>query len=643
MPSSPLLTQEALQNGAGAPTPVEAQAPLITGDVQYLWSGVIAIVIIFAIVFWILGRWRARGAGVTRRSYENEEFFQPAGESAEITFDDEAQEDQAVEFTPPSAQEEPLFNNAEESPEPKKKKSAFSGLFTKREQRRTVEPSAEEAPASAYDEAEISVLPADDHADEPRANRLAENDRGEPHAFARDAVIDFEAERRREEEAAEARRRESDEAESRWRAAEEDRKRRLAEEERRQTERDARARIDELDHSRPSLSAYADPSRPSSHDDLVRTLSEVEEALHVQREAIQAETRSLLDSFARRFSERMDTLASSVERRAAQRLVDTGAGDRHHDMAVIEAINARFDEHRREVGEAMNALARRIDASSGANADMASLREEVAHLRHSLQAPTAIPNAPVVQLEDIVRDAMAPGAYEFNAALVNNYRADCLIKLARPPGPIAVDARFPIEAFAALHAARDSVAENEFRRVALRHIVSVAERLIAPGFTADSAMMFIPSESMAAELHSRFPDVVQDGYRARVWIVSPTTLMATLHALSGVLRGAPVRERSAAAIDDARRALAEIDRLETRLSALETEASRGRDDASDLLEAQAHESRRLNPVTESSAPARAASKWGAADLADLSPSGDLYDERDAETSERAARPPFPLR
>lgn len=626
MPSSPLVMQDAPETGAAGSTVAEAPAPLITGDVQYLWSGVIAVVVIFAIVFWLLGRWRAQGAA-DRRSYASKDFFQPAGESAEISFDDEA----GAEFVA-----EPIFEPAEEAIEPKKKKSPFASLFSGRADRDRAEPNIDE---SRFADDDVS---RDDYAGQDEAAyfsepEIAPAERSQPQSvFAAD---EFEGSAR----AAPLHRLDEEESDRKWRAAEEERKRRLAEDDRRRAEREAPARFDDQEIAR--LSAHAEPSRASAHEELARTLSEVEEALHVQREAIQAETRSLLDSFARRFSERIDALANSFERRAVHRLHEAGAGEHGHDAAFLEMMNARLDAQGRDIADALAALAHRIDATAPAS-EIAALREEISRLRHAMRSPTSAPSAPALQLEDVVRDAIAPGGYEFNAALTNNYRADCLIKLARPPGPIAIDARFPVEAFSDLRSAGDSHAETEFRRIALRHVVSVAERLIAPGFTADCAMMFIPSESMAAELYARFPDIIQDSYRARVWIVSPTSLMATLHALSGVLRGAPVREKSTAALDDARRALAEIDRLEARLSALEVDSGRYRDEPAENRERRDQTPLRLASANERGEPAERRGLRNTMERSDLSPNGDLYgDDRDDETqaARQSARTPFPLR
>jgi DNA anti-recombination protein RmuC len=620
MQGSPLLPDDA---PAGVVASVEQSAPLITGEALYLWTGAGAVIFVTVLFFVLLGRWRARRRA--REAVRTNDFFQPAGEGAEITFDEN---DAAVERAASAYDGE--FPFADPAPEPKKKKSgAFAGLFAKRgksvrEETRT-EPELLDSSDSESDFAAVNIEQA---SPDWNAGTTPATDW---------AAIEREALRRAEEDAERAaleRRRhdEESETESRWRAAEEERQLRLAEENRRRAERDATDR-----HTAASDShRYGAPSPGhSTHDDIVRTLSEVEEALHVQREAIQAETRSLLDSFARRFSERLDALAQSVERRGDARTADVEGRGRGADRALLDEISLRLSEHKSEIAGALEALAMRVERAPAASSDTAALRSEVAALRQSLSG-AAPPSAPAVQLADIVQNALAPGAYEFNALLANDRRADCLIRLSRPPGPIAIDAHFPVEAFHALHERRSAAAESEFRRIALRHIVNVADSLIAPGFTADSALLFLPSESMASELHARFPDVIQDSYRARVWIVSPTTLMATLHTMSALLRDAPRREQPGAAESVARRALSEVERLGERIAALEKSESQ-RPESHDLLSA--------NDISEWRPAAVAPVPAGSFEITEADSAGDLFSEDDAGDGRRQtqARPPFPLR
>ena len=192
-----------------------------------------------------------------------------------------------------------------------------------------------------------------------------------------------------------------------------------------------------------------------------------------------------------------------------------------------------------------------------------------------------------VQLRDLVRNALPPSAYQFEATLSNGRRADCVIKLPMPPGPIAVDAKFPLEGFEALRAAADEQQKNQaastFRRDILKHIKDISERYIVPEETAESALMFLPSEAIYAELHANFPDLVQQSYRARVWIVSPTTLMATLNTVRAVLQDANMREQAAVIQSEVRKMLEDVSRLGERVGRLQRHFKQASEDVDQIF------------------------------------------------------------
>jgi DNA recombination protein RmuC len=176
-------------------------------------------------------------------------------------------------------------------------------------------------------------------------------------------------------------------------------------------------------------------------------------------------------------------------------------------------------------------------------------------------------------LNDIVQKAMPPDSYAMQATLSNGRRADCLIHLPKPPGPIVIDAKFPLEAYEALRRADNAqqLAEAQrLMRAAVRaHIRAIAERYIIEGETADGALMFLPSEAVYAELHANFPDVVREGFAAKVWIVSPTTCMATLNTMRAVLKDARMREQAGAIRKELALLYADVERLGARVENLD--------------------------------------------------------------------------
>jgi DNA recombination protein RmuC len=125
-----------------------------------------------------------------------------------------------------------------------------------------------------------------------------------------------------------------------------------------------------------------------------------------------------------------------------------------------------------------------------------------------------------------------------------------LIALPNPPGPIVIDSKFPLEAYEALRRAKTDWEVNEagkaMRVSVKKHIRDISEKYIIEGETADGALMFLPSEAVYAELHANFPELVRDGFDHRVWIVSPTTCMATLNTMRAILKDARMREQAGA-------------------------------------------------------------------------------------------------
>ena len=187
-----------------------------------------------------------------------------------------------------------------------------------------------------------------------------------------------------------------------------------------------------------------------------------------------------------------------------------------------------------------------------------------------------------IQLNDIVSKALPADAYGFQVPLSNGKRADCLIHLPNPPGPIVIDAKFPLEAYEKLVNAETKDEQTralQMLRQSVRvHIKAISERYIIDGETADGALMFLPSEAVYAELHAKLPDVVREGFDARVWIVSPTTCMATLNTMRAILKDARMREQTGAIRKNLKALNRDVEMVVERVGKLDTHFTQARKD-----------------------------------------------------------------
>lgn len=265
----------------------------------------------------------------------------------------------------------------------------------------------------------------------------------------------------------------------------------------------------------------------------------------------------------------------------------------HQERTVSRVLEERLAEMSRRVGEGlhvttertfahMNALGERLAVIDAAQRTIQDLSSQIIGLQDILSNKQARGAFGEVQLNDLITSTLPPSAYRFQAVLSNGRRADCLLTLPNPPGSIVVDAKFPLESYYALRNANDDAshlqAARAFANDVLKHVRDIADRYILAGETAESALMFLPSEAVYAELHASFPEVVEKSYRARVWIVSPTTLMATLNTVRAVLKDARMREQAGVIQAEVGKLLEDVGRLDSRIGKLATHFAQAQDD-----------------------------------------------------------------
>jgi len=259
--------------------------------------------------------------------------------------------------------------------------------------------------------------------------------------------------------------------------------------------------------------------------------------------------------------------AAAISQSSMLKLMEQRLADVQRQMT--EALHGTSTRTARSLGE----LQQRLETIDRAQANIEKLSGNVLSLQDILSNKQTRGAFGEIQLTDIVQKALPSDSFTLQATLSNGRRADCLVHLPKPPGPIVIDAKFPLEAYEALRRAETpqqlAEAQRLLRTAVRAHIKAISDKYILDGETADGALMFLPSEAVYAELHANFPDVVREGFAAKVWIVSPTTCMATLNTMRAVLKDARMREQAGAIRKELALLYSDVERLGTRVENLD--------------------------------------------------------------------------
>lgn len=253
---------------------------------------------------------------------------------------------------------------------------------------------------------------------------------------------------------------------------------------------------------------------------------------------------------------------------------------------VSESMSVNLSSSAQRTAQSLGELQQRLLTIDKAQENITKLSGDVLSLQDILSNKQTRGAFGEIQLNDIVSKALPSDAYTFQHTLSNGKRADCLIHLPNPPGPIVIDSKFPLEAYEALRRAKTDWEANEaakFMRTSVKaHIKAISDKYILDGETADGALMFLPSEAVYAELHANFPELVRDGFAARVWIVSPTTCMATLNTMRAILKDARMREQAGAIRTTLRLLHRDVELVSERVGKLNTHFGQARKDLDDI-------------------------------------------------------------
>jgi DNA recombination protein RmuC len=284
-------------------------------------------------------------------------------------------------------------------------------------------------------------------------------------------------------------------------------------------------------------------------------------------------------------------------------------GSRQTDLARLVAdrldsvgarLGAGLESQAQTTGESLGKLNERLAVIDAAQSRLNEMTREVVSLKDILANKQARGAFGQGRMEAIVRDGLPAGAYEFQATLSNRARPDCVIRLPGDSRLLAVDAKFPLEGFTALSAARDEearkTAQARVRTDVGKHVKDIAERYLLPGETQDVALMFVPSEAIYSDLVDHFDELVQRAHRARVVIVSPTLMMMAISVAQAILRDARIRDEAHQIQAEVGKLMNDVRLLVERAGKLETHFRQAQDDVHGVGAAGARIARRAERI-----------------------------------------------
>ncbi len=320
---------------------------------------------------------------------------------------------------------------------------------------------------------------------------------------------------------------------------------------------------------------------------LMREFSEgLQHNLMEQARAERAQLADSLHKVGAQLSAAVEKLAQGVEARLAD---------------ISGKVAERLDEGFKNTNDTFARVMERLATIDEAQKKIDGLTSNVVTLQEILGDKRSRGAFGEVQLEALVRNLLPPTAYDFQVTLENGSRVDCLLRLPEPTGQVAVDSKFPLENFNRMFeretAESDRLqAQRAFKADVKKHVDDIAAKYIIEGVTSDGAVMFLPAEAVFAEIHAYHPDLVEYALSRRVWLVSPTTLMAVLNTARAVIKDVETRRQVHIIKEELARLGKEFGRFDERMKKLAGHIRQANEDAQEVHTTSLKISRRFAQI-----------------------------------------------
>ncbi|HEX2829417.1 MAG TPA: DNA recombination protein RmuC [Burkholderiales bacterium] len=285
------------------------------------------------------------------------------------------------------------------------------------------------------------------------------------------------------------------------------------------------------------------------------SLRETRDTLHAMKLALTENMRDYREAMVARLADTTQALDARIDKRLSE---------------ISGKVDERLDEGFKKTNETFANVMARLATIDEAQKKIESLTGSVVSLQELLGDKRARGAFGEVQLEGLVRNVLPSSAFRMQCTLSNGTRADCVLELPPPTGKVAVDSKFPLENYHRMFAPEATEIERAgaqrlFRQDLKRHVEAISSKYIIAGETSDGAVMFVPAEAVFAEIHAHHAEIVDFAMARRVWIVSPTTLMAVLNTARAVLKDVETRRQVHVIKESLARLAIEFSRFDERM------------------------------------------------------------------------------
>ncbi|KVW93363.1 DNA recombination protein RmuC [Thiobacillus denitrificans] len=310
------------------------------------------------------------------------------------------------------------------------------------------------------------------------------------------------------------------------------------------------------------------------------------EKLIGQGRAEQSMLQDTLKGMTAQFNERVQQLSQTVDGRLNE---------------ISGKVAERLDEGFKKTNETFTSVMSRLAVIDEAQKKIEDLASNVVSLQEILGDKRSRGAFGEVQLEALVRNSLPPDAFAFQHTLKSGARVDCVLILPEPTGTVCVDSKFPLENYSrmfddSLPTAERDAAKRQFKLDVKKHVDDIAAKYIVAGETSDGAVMFLPAEAVFAEIHAYHPDLVEHAQKKRVWLTSPTTLMAVLNTARAVIRDSETRRMAHVIKDELSKLAKDFARFDERMKKLASHIEQANKDVSEVRISSDKISRRFQQI-----------------------------------------------